>query len=102
MKILVKPNEFGIFADTNRTAKTNSLFVAKFFEKEHAHVLRDIERLDCSDDFRQSNFGLTSYHDEQGKKRPCVEMSFNGFMFLTMGYRGKKASRMQGAKSQCA
>lgn len=95
MKMLVEPNEFGIFADHSRSAKTNSLYVAKFFEKDHAHVLRDIEQLYCSEDFRQSNFGLTYYHDDQGKKRPCVEMSRDGFWFLAMGYKGQKAAAIK-------
>lgn len=95
MKMLVKPKEFGIFADYSHNAKTNSLYVAKFFEKDHAHVLRDIEQLYCSEDFRQSNFGLTYYHDDQGKKRHCVEMSRDGFWFLAMGYKGQKAATIK-------
>ncbi len=55
MKMLVRPNEFGIFADISRNVKTNSLFVAKFFGKEHNHVLRDIENLECSEEFKLSN-----------------------------------------------
>ena len=41
-----------------------SLDIAETFEKEHFHVLRDIEKLECSEEFRQSNFGLTSYTDK--------------------------------------
>lgn len=95
MKMLVPINEFGLFADSSRTAKTTSQYVAKFFRKEHNHVLRDIENLDCSEEFRLSNFGQSSYINQQGKKQPCIEMSFRGFMFLTMGYRGKKASQIK-------
>lgn len=95
MKMLVKPNEFGIFADANGNSMTSSLYVAEFFGKEHKHVLRDIENLDCSENFRQSNFGLTSYKDEQGKKRPCINMTRDGFWYLSMGYRGKKAAAIK-------
>lgn len=38
---------------------TTSLNVANIFGKQHKHVLRDIKELDCSDDFRESNFGLS-------------------------------------------
>jgi len=63
--------------------------------KKHSHVLRDIENLDCSDDFRQSNFGLTLYTDEQGKRRPRYAMTRDGFTFLAMGYRGEKAAKFK-------
>jgi phage regulator Rha-like protein len=45
---------------------TTSLKVAKVFGKEHKHVLRDIEKLDCSADFRASNFGLTEIEVQAG------------------------------------
>ena len=64
-------------------------------KKKHSHVLRDIENLDCSDDFRQSNFGLTLYTDEQGKRRPRYAMTRDGFTFLAMGYRGEKAAKFK-------
>jgi phage regulator Rha-like protein len=59
MKALIPMDKYGIFADTNNKPKTNSLFVAEWFNKDHKHVLRDIENLDCSDEFRQTNFGLS-------------------------------------------
>lgn len=95
MKELIPKDQFGVFVDNKDTARVDSLFVAKFFEKDHAHVLRDIENLDCSEDFRQSNFGLTSYKDSQGKKRKSISMTRDGFTFLAMGYRGKKASHFK-------
>lgn len=95
MKELIPRDPYGVFADSHDVALVDSRYVAKYFEKNHAHVLRDIEKLDCSDSFRQSNFGLTSYKDEQGKKRPCYYMTRDGFVFLAMGYRGKKAAKFK-------
>lgn len=40
---------------------TDGLTVAETFEKQHFHVLRDIENLECNKEFRESNFGLSSY-----------------------------------------
>ena len=51
-------------------AGVTSLDVAETFEKEHKHVLRNIRELACSDEFRQSNFGPSSYVNEQNKKQP--------------------------------
>lgn len=42
-------------------AVVTSLDIAETFEKQHSHVLSDIEKLQCSEGFRQSNFGLSSY-----------------------------------------
>lgn len=95
MKALIPMDDYGIFADTKDTARVNSLFVAKFFEKDHNHVMRDIKNLDCSEEFRQSNFGQSHYINEQGKKQPCVNMTRDGFTFLAMGYRGKKAAKFK-------
>lgn len=58
-------------------------------------MLRDIRELDVPEDFRQSNFGLASYLDEQGKPRPMVEISRDGFTFLVMGFTGKEAARFK-------
>lgn len=95
MKELIPKDTYGVFADNHDTARVDSRFVAQFFEKEHAHVLRDIRELDCSEEFRQSNFGLSSYRNEQGKKQPCYCMTRDGFVFLAMGYRGKKAAHFK-------
>lgn len=35
---------------------TTSILVAEVFGKEHKNVLRDIESLHCSDEFRRLNF----------------------------------------------
>lgn len=95
MKQLIPMDTYGVFADTHDTARVNSLFVAKFFEKNHNDVLRDIRNLDCSEEFRLRNFAQSSYINEQGKKQPCVEMTRDGFVFLAMGYRGKKAAHFK-------
>ncbi len=92
MRELIPKDEYGVFVDTKDTARVDSLFVAQYFEKEHNHVIRDIRELDCSNGFRQSNFGLSTYLNAGGKKQPCYHMTHDGFVFLAMGYRGKKAA----------
>lgn len=92
MKELIPKDTYGVFADMHETARVDSLFVAKFFEKEHKNVIRDIRELDCSEEFRLLNFEQSSYKNEQGKRQPCYYMTRDGFTFLAMGYRGKKAA----------
>lgn len=97
MKELIPMDDYGVFADTSDTARANSLIVARMFEKEHKDVLKSIRNLDCSEEFRLRNFAPSSYINEQGKKQPCVNMTRDGFTFLVMGYRGKKAARFKEA-----
>lgn len=97
MKQLIPMDEYGIFADNHDTARANSLMVAKMFEKRHDDVLKSIRNLDCSEEFRLRNFAESSYKNEQGKKQPCYNMTRDGFVFLVMGYRGKKAAQFKEA-----
>ena len=54
----------------------------------------------CSDEFRTANFGDIYYKDSQGRKQKAVAMTRDGFVFLAMGYRGKKAMRFKKAYIQ--
>lgn len=76
---------------------TTSLEVAKFFGKQHQHVMRSIDdlRSNTPESFSASNFGRAEYSDEQGKPRPMFILYRDGFMLLVMGYTGKKALGMK-------
>lgn len=76
---------------------TTSLNIAEIFGKQHKHVLRDIKELDCSEEFTKTNFGLSEYTDPTGRKLPYYTMTRDGFTFLVMGYRGKKAAAFKEA-----
>ncbi|WP_024985308.1 Rha family transcriptional regulator [Brevibacillus borstelensis] len=94
-KLILNP-EYGLY-ERNGQAFCSSRQVAVEFEKEHYNVLRDIENLDCSKEFRAFNFEVSSYRSEQNKKVPEILMTKDGFTFLAMGYRGKKAARFKEA-----
>lgn len=74
---------------------TTSLKISEKFGKEHAHVLRDIRDMECSDTFRESNFGLSSYKSAQSKTLPMYEVTRDGFTLLAMGYTGKEAMKFK-------
>ena len=86
-----------VFRGQNDQVKTNSVLVAKVFNKEHGKVMRDIANLKCSNYFRAANFGLSSYVNEQNKEFPMYEMTKDGFTFLVMGYTGQKAAEFKEA-----
>lgn len=70
---------------------TTSRKIAEVFEKRHADVLRDIENMNCSEEFRQRNFALSSYKTEQNKNQKEYVVTKDGFVMLAMGYTGLKA-----------
>jgi len=82
------------------TVLANSRDVAAIFTRRHADVLKSVEVLECTDNFRQRNFSLAPYFDAQGKSRPAVDMTKDGFTFLVMGFTGKEAARFKEAYIQ--
>ncbi len=71
---------------------TTSLHIAHDFERNHRHVLETIKKLQCSEEFREPNFRLSSYVSEQGKPQPMYNLTRDGFTFLVMGFTGSKAA----------
>lgn len=71
--------------------------IAENFEKEHSKVLRNIRTLECSKEFRQANFGQSSYINEQNKEQPEYLMTRDGFTLLAMGFTGRKAMQFKEA-----
>lgn len=76
----------------DKQAVTSSLNVAESFDKQHAHVTRDIENLLRED---VSNFGEMFVEgaepDSYGRPRKIYFMNRDGFSFLVMGFTGAKA-----------
>lgn len=77
------------------TTAVTSLDVAEAFSKRHADVLRDIENLQCSEEFTQRNFALSSYKDASGKSNKEYLITRDGFVMLVMGYTGEKAMKFK-------
>lgn len=79
-------------------AITTSQIVANTFGKAHFNVMRDIQALDCSADFRAFNFEASSY-TVPGNRRPypLYTLTRDGFTFLVMGFNGKKAAQFKEA-----
>lgn len=80
---------------------TTSRIVAETFGKNHFHVLRDIRELQCSDEFRATNFGLKLKTTDLGfgreRQDEYYELTKDGFTFLVMGYTGEKAAHKEQA-----
>lgn len=79
----------------NSEPVTDSLIVAEVFCKEHKRVMQDIRELDCSEEFREHNFVLSSYKSTQNKDIPKYILTKDGFTMLAMGYTGKEAMQFK-------
>lgn len=71
--------------------------VARFFDKQHKHVLAAIRDLHCSPAFREPNFRPFKIKDLQGEITSHVLMTRDGFMFLAMGFTGAQAGSLKEA-----
>ncbi|EEU9450046.1 transcriptional regulator [Escherichia coli] len=81
----------------NGRAITTSVAIAEFFGKRHDNVLRAIANIECSEKFNALNFEDVTYTDAKGEKRPMYQITKNGFVFLVMGFTGKKAAAFKEA-----
>jgi len=72
---------------------SNSVDIAKSFGKIHRNVIRDIESLDCSEEFSLLNFEQSEYTNNRGKTYKCYNITRDGFSFLCMGFTGKKSGQ---------
>lgn len=90
--------ETAIVYANGTVALTNSLLVAKKFEKDHQHVLRDIRNLmeGVSKIGDTPMFEETTYiHPQNGQEYPMFVMNRDGFTLLAMGFTGDKALRFK-------
>lgn len=85
----------------NGQIKTTSLKIAEHFGKIHRDVMRAIENIECSPEFRLRNFAQSSFATDMpnGGKRnyPMIEMTRDGFTFIAMGFTGKQAAQWKEA-----
>lgn len=82
----------------NNTVTALSTDVARFFEKRHTHVVRDIENLLSQlPDSAKPNFGLCFENSElqNGKPLKRYRMTRDGFVLLAMGFTGAKALQIK-------
>lgn len=85
---------------SNSRLVTTSQAIADYFDKQHKHVLEKIRSLDCSPEFATANFSTVVIKIQAGfmqKDAEGYEVTKDGFMFLVMGFTGKKAARLKEA-----
>jgi len=76
-------------------ATTTSRLIAEAFDREHKNILRDINNLECSAEFTELNFEPSAYKDGSGRMLPAYNITRDGFVWLAMGFTGKKAAEFK-------
>ena len=104
--VVVINNVDVIFGNSDNGVFCTSLDIAKVFEKEHFHVLRDIKQilsdlreigdLQCKSNFEFS-FKSLKIEGFKGKEKkiPYYNLTRDGFSLLAMGFTGKKALKFK-------
>ena len=76
---------------------TTSKIVADVFGKVHRNIIRDIDKLECSDEFREHNFKKGYYRSPQNKKIKCYYLTVDAVIFLCTGFTGCKSAKKKEA-----
>ncbi|EPP7506243.1 Rha family transcriptional regulator [Vibrio cholerae] len=84
-----------VYLSQDNALVTDSRYIAEYFRKRHDDVLRKVRALNCSRDFNARNFAEVEYKDQKGELRMAYQMTKDGFMFLVMGFTGKRAAEIK-------
>lgn len=84
-------NEHELVCIYNEIAVCDSLQVAEKFEKEHRHILRDVDELTAQNWAVKGLFKVSTYKANNGQKYRKFYMNRDGFTLLAMGFTGQKA-----------
>lgn len=86
-----------VFKGNDGQVLTNSLLVAKKFEKKHSHVLDAIRKIitTAENSAVLGMFVESQYVNEQNKEQPMYVMNRDGFTLLAMGFTGKQAMQFK-------
>jgi anti-repressor protein len=80
-----------VYQTDKGTPVTDSLKVAKVFDKQHKNVLKSIRNLAAQNLAAKKWFYETTYLDTRGQQQPMFVMNRDGFSLLAMSLTGEKA-----------
>ena len=84
-------NEVSIFENQTMT----SLEIAEFTGKSHAHLMRDIRNMEPAwEKVNQSKFGLVSYLDAKGERRPCYKLTKRECLYIATKFNDEARAKL--------
>lgn len=84
-------NELNLVEVINNEALTDTIKIAKYFEKNHQHVLEAVDKLTVENSTVKNMFTESTYISDRGREYRNVLMNRDGFTLLAMGFTGNKA-----------
>jgi len=72
-------------------ATVSSRVIAEHFEKQHKHIIRDIDEIKTSVQNWANLFTESTYPDSYGREQKEYLLTRDGFSLLAMGFTGKEA-----------
>ena len=84
-----------VYKTEKGTPVTDSVKVAKVFEKQHKNILKSIRNLLAQNLAASKWFHETTYTDTRGLVQPMFLMNRDGFSLLAMGLTGAKAMQFK-------
>ena len=84
-----------VYKTEKGTPVTDSVKVAKVFEKQHKNILKSIRNLVAQNLAASKWFHETTYTDTHGLVQPMFLMNRDGFSLLAMGLTGAKAMQFK-------
>ncbi|MGR8825904.1 Rha family transcriptional regulator [Leuconostoc mesenteroides] len=84
-------NELNLVEVINNEALTDTIKIAKYFEKNHQHVLEVVDKLTVENSTVKNMFTESTYISDRGREYRKVLMNRDGFTLLAMGFTGNKA-----------
>lgn len=84
-------DELNLVEVINNEALTDTIKIAKHFEKNHQHVLEAVDKLTVENSTVKNMFTESTYISDRGREYRKVLMSRDGFTLLAMGFTGNKA-----------
>lgn len=92
MNHLTIPEQFkDLIFISGDAAQTDSIRLSERFDKQHGHVLRDIELAKTHPDAEEGDFVESFYIDDYGRPQKMYLLSEEAFGVLAMGFTGKAA-----------
>ena len=83
-----------VAVNTENCPVTTSRMVSEVFGELHRNVVAKIEMLDFSSDFFCENFNEVKDINKNWNVKPAYEMTRDGFVFISMGFAGRKATEL--------
>lgn len=84
-----------VYSSSRGNAVTDSRRVAEAFNRSHKSVLKALSNLTCDAEFNRLNYAPIAYSDRRKRKQRAVMMTRAGFVFLVMGFTGKRAGEFK-------